>query len=148
MPIDIQSPSRDGLDDELVAFIDLLQDAVDAGASLGFLAPLPRDAARRYWLSIRDEIQSGSRVLLAARAHGRIVGTGQLALPPWPNARHRAEVQKLVVDGALRGLGIGQALMAALHEAALARGRSLVILGTRAGGRPEAVYHRLGAPAP
>jgi acetyltransferase len=144
MPMHIQSLCTDELVDELGTFIDLLTDAVAGGASLGFIAPVPREAARRYWLSLRDEIRAGTRLLLVARAHGRIVGTGQLALPAWPNARHRAEVQKLVIDASMRGLGIGQQLMGALHQAAQQHGRSLVLLGTRHGGRPQAFYERLG----
>lgn len=144
MTMHIQSLSADELVDELATFIELLVDAVAQGASLGFVAPVPRDAARRYWLSLRDEVRAGTRLLLVARGNGRVVGTGQLALPAWPNARHRAEVQKLVVDGAMRGLGIGQELMKALHHAALQRGRTLIVLGTRHGGRPQALYQRLG----
>jgi ribosomal protein S18 acetylase RimI-like enzyme len=144
MTLHIQSLSADELVDELSTFIELLVDAVAHGASLGFVAPVPRDAAGRYWLSLRDEVQAGTRLLLVARANGRIVGTGQLALPAWPNARHRAEVQKLVVDGAMRGLGIGQVLMEALHHAALQRGRTLIVLSTRHDGRPQAFYQRLG----
>jgi len=140
----IQSISADELVAELGTFIELIRHAVADGASLGFLAPLSRDAAHGYWLSLRDEIRTGSRLLLVARANGRIVGTGQLALARWSNAQHRAEVQKLVVDGSMRGLGVGQALMAALHEAALARGRTLIVLGTRQGGRPLRFYERLG----
>jgi ribosomal protein S18 acetylase RimI-like enzyme len=144
MSMHIESLCADELVDELATFTDLLVDAVAHGASLGFIAPVPREAARRYWLSLRDDLQAGTRVLLVARAHGRIVGTGQLALPAWPNARHRAEVQKLIVDRDLRSLGIGRRLMEALHDAALSRGRSLILLGTRHGGRPQAFYERLG----
>jgi ribosomal protein S18 acetylase RimI-like enzyme len=125
-------------------FVELLTDALDHGASLGFHAPLARDTAGRYWLSLHDEIRAGSRVLVAARAAGRVVGTGQLLLPALPAARHRAEVHKLVVHSRCRGGGIGRSLMDALHGEALARGRTLIVLGTRSGGRPVAFYQRLG----
>jgi ribosomal protein S18 acetylase RimI-like enzyme len=125
-------------------FVELLRDALDHGASLGFHAPLARDAAGRYWLSLHDEIRAGTRVLFAARAAGRVVGTGQLVLSAFPSARHRAEVHKLVVHSGCRGGGIGRALMEALHGEALAGGRTLIVLGTRTGGRPVAFYQRLG----
>ena len=145
MSLHIQSLSAAELEDELVAFTHLLKDAVDSGASLGFLAPLELDVARAYWASLRGELRKGTRLLLAARAaDGRIVGTGQLSLATMPSARHRAELQKLLVDSRVRGTGIGRQLMEALHAEALAHGRSLILLGTRGGGRPEAFYQRLG----
>lgn len=141
----IHTLSADELEAELAAFVHLLEDAVDHGASLGFFAPLDLDAVRAYWLSLRADLRQGTRLLLAARApDGRIVGTGQLFLPPLPSSRHRAELQKLIVDSRVRGGGIGRLLMEALHDAALARGRSLIVLGTRGGGRPETFYKRLG----
>jgi GNAT superfamily N-acetyltransferase len=144
MSLSIRFLSRDELDDDLGAFIELLRDAVDSGASLGFLAPMPHATARAYWLSIRDEIASGARLLLAAYANGRLVGTGQLFLPVLPSAYHRAEVQKLLVHSSARRLGLGRRLLLALHDAALAQGRSLIVLGTRSGEPPEAFYQRVG----
>jgi len=144
MTMGIRTLSHTELEDDVEAFATLLQDAVDHGASLGFLAPLQRDTARRYWRSLRDEIAAGKRVLLAGYAGGRLVATGQLALAQWPNAAHRAEVQKVMVDSQMRGLGIGALLMAELHATALRHDRSLIMLATRRGDRPEAFYQRLG----
>jgi GNAT superfamily N-acetyltransferase len=111
---------------------------------LGFLPPLSADVARDYWLTVRRDLQAGTRLLLGAFTDdGVIVGSGQLSFPPWPNARHRAELQKLFVWGALRGMGVGRLLMTALHEAARDRGRSLILLNTRRGG-PEGFYKGLG----
>lgn len=126
------------------ALTDLLADSVNHGASLGFIPPLARHEGRNYWLSLRGELRAGSRLLLAAYTQGRLVGSGQLTLPSWPAAQHRAEIQKLVVDSAVRGQGVGKALMAALHDAAHQRGRSLIVLGTRRGEPPEQFYRQLG----
>lgn len=123
---------------------ELLDEAVRGGASLGFLPPLRSDEARQYWLSLRPELQRGSRILLGAWYGNRLVGAGQLSLPPLPSARHRAEVQKLLVGADFRGRGIGRALMTALHEAALQRGRSLVLLNARRGDAAERFYRKLG----
>src|SRR4030095_2686899 len=71
MPMHIQSLCTDELVDELGTFIDLLTDAVAGGASLGFIAPVPREAARRYWLSLADEMPAGTRAMLGGRAHAR-----------------------------------------------------------------------------
>src|SRR4051812_31489334 len=136
----VQTLCADDLVEELTTFIELIQEAVANGASLGFVAPLSCEAAQRYWLSLRDEMREGTRLLLVARSNGRVVGTGQLALPRWSNASHRAEVHKLIVAGSMRGRGIGQIIMAALHDAALERGRSLILLNTRHGGRPVRFY--------
>jgi acetyltransferase len=123
---------------------ELLADAVNHGASLGFVPPMPYHEARAYLLSLHAELRAGSRLLLAACCQGRLVGSGQLVFPCWPTAQHRAELQKLVVDRALRGQGVGTLLMNALHDAAHGRGRSLIVLGTRHGEAPEQFYTRLG----
>src|SRR5262249_59967088 len=65
---------------------------------------------------------------------GRLVGSAQLALPCWPNAPHRAEVQKVLVAPGKRGQGVGRSLMAALHGVAWQQGRSLLILNAPQGG--------------
>ena len=88
-------------------------------------------------------MQTGARLLLTATVDGRLVGAGQLVLSPWPNSRHRAEVQKLFIAAACRGLGLGRRLLGALQEAALRRGRSLIHLNTRQGDSAEGFYKRL-----
>jgi len=113
------------------ALVELLIDTVDEGASLGFLSPVPPPTARRYWLAVGGDLQAGSRLLIGAFGDGRLAGSGQLVLPSLPNARHRAEVQKLFVARTLRGCGVGAALMSALHAWARRRGRSLVLLNAR-----------------
>ena len=56
------------------AFVELLRDAVDAGASVGYLAPLATDDGRAFWRSVKSELADG-RVLLGAYADGKHVGT-------------------------------------------------------------------------
>ncbi len=128
----------------LPTLVGLLRETVNGGESLGFLPPLTLEGARSYWLSLRPELETGSRLLLLARTGAGIVGSCQLALAPLPGARHRAEVQKLFVAPAARGLGVGRALMAALHEAAWEHGRSLLLLNTRRGNPAERFYKGLG----
>jgi GNAT superfamily N-acetyltransferase len=142
--IGIRPVLADELQEVLPSLVTLLIDTVDGGHSMGFLPPLTRAKARRYWLSLRRELQTGSRLLFVASCEGRIVGTGQLLLSPWSNSQHRAELQKLFVATSLRGNGVGRLLMAALHDAARQRGRSLLVLNTRYGEPAEAMYRRLG----
>jgi len=136
--------SAEGLDGLVPALTELLREAVNGGASLGFLPPVALEEGREYWLSVRRELLAGTRLLLVARRDGRVAGAGQLTLPVWPNARHRAEVQKVFVDAGLRGRGIGRALMSAIHDTARIRGRSLLLLNTRHGGPAERFYKTLG----
>ncbi|MCC6904998.1 MAG: GNAT family N-acetyltransferase [Anaerolineae bacterium] len=128
----------------LPILIDLLQDAVSGGASVGFLPPLALEDARRYWEDVIGGLTSNSRVLLAARLDGRIVGTVQLALETRRNGDHRAEVQKLLVHSAARRRGIGRALMEAVEQAARAHRRSLLVLDTRLDDPSDALYRALG----
>jgi acetyltransferase len=128
----------------LPAFVELLRESVNGGASLGFLPPLTHQDARRYWLSLSTELRGGSRLLFAAYVADRLAGSGQLALPSWPTARHRAELNKVMVATGLRGQGIGRRLLGAIHDSARQRGRSLLVLNARRGDPAETFYKRLG----
>ena len=124
--------------------IGLLQDAVDGGASVGFLAPLSDGEAQRYWTKVFAQVGNNGRVVLAAVYDGAIVGSVQLELASMPNAIHRAEVQKLLVLRTWRRQGIGQALMTAIEQAARRVGRQLLVLDTRLGDAAERLYARMG----
>jgi ribosomal protein S18 acetylase RimI-like enzyme len=124
--------------------VELLQDAVASGASIGFLPPLLAQAAREYWEGVLADVGQGARVLLAARDGERMIGSVQLELASKANARHRAEVQKLMVHTRARGRGTGRQLMAAIEEAARAAGRTLLVLDTRQGDAAERLYTRHG----
>ncbi|HEY6353148.1 MAG TPA: GNAT family N-acetyltransferase [Burkholderiaceae bacterium] len=128
----------------LPSFVKLLRDTVDGGSLLGFLPPLAHDLARDYWLSLRSDLQAGSRVLLAAFDGSRVVGTGQLVCAALPATRHRAELQKICVASDRRGCGIGALLLTALHALARQRGRSLLLLNTRHGSPAQRLYQRFG----
>ena len=125
------------------AFIELLRDAVDAGASVGYLAPLADDDARTFWRAVKSELAEG-RVLLGAYVDGRLVGSVQLAPVAKPNGRHRAEVQKLLVLREFRHRGIGTALMAAVERKAKELGRWLLVLDTVPQQPAERLYEHIG----
>lgn len=144
MPSEIRLVSAGEMPALLPALTVLLRDAVDGGASLGFLPPLDAAEAEAYWHAVLADVRAGTRLLFVARAEGRLVGSVQLALATKANAKHRAEVEKLIVLGSERGKGLGTELMEAVHAAALSRGRTLLVLDTRKGDPAEALYRTLG----
>ncbi len=111
--------------------VDLLTACVEGGASIGFLAPLPREEAEAYWTKIFGDLPGGFRLLLVARgADGSIAGSAQLACESKANGRHRGEVQKVMVHPAYRRRGIAAQLMAEIERLARARGLTLLFLDT------------------
>ncbi|MBA4136155.1 MAG: GNAT family N-acetyltransferase [Opitutus sp.] len=112
----------------------LLRDAVEHGASMGFMLPLAETELRDYWRGVAAQVAGGAKIVLAAGDEsGRLVGSAQLGLELRPNGRHRAEVQKVMVLHAARGRGVGGALMQRLEDEARLRGRTLLFLDTSVG---------------
>jgi GNAT superfamily N-acetyltransferase len=144
MPPTVRVVASTELEHLLPGLVELLRESVNSGASLGFLPPLTHHEARRYWLSLGPELRGGARLLFAAYVADRLAGSGQLALPSWPTARHRAELNKVMVTAGLRGHGIGRTLLQAIHDLARQRGRSLLVLNARRGDPAETFYKRLG----
>lgn len=126
------------------ALTELLIEAVKTGALVGYVHPLAREKAASYWHGVLQGVQAGERVLIIACEADQLVGTVQLYLAPEPNAPHRGEVHKLLVKGACRGRGIGQALMAKVEAEAAEHQRSLLLLDTAEGGVGERLYRRMG----
>jgi GNAT superfamily N-acetyltransferase len=112
-------------------------DAVQNGASVGFVLPLADGEVEAYWRKVGAEVSAGDKLLFAAFDEGgRLVGSAQLALEPRANGRHRAEVQKVMVLAAL---------MTRVEAEARARGRALLFLDTSVGeGGATKFYERLG----
>jgi GNAT superfamily N-acetyltransferase len=126
---------------ELVA---LLADAVDGGASVGFVLPHAPVEYDQHWDDVAAAVDGGRSVVLVCERAGRIVGTVQLTPCARPNGRHRAEVQKLLVLRPAREAGIGSALMREVEALALRQGHRLLLLDTRVDSVAERLYHRLG----
>ena len=122
----------------------LLRDAVEGGASVGFMLPLRDSELTNFWQEIFEDAVAGKRIVLAARDGGRIVGTTQLELAGRPNSRHRAELQKLLVLRSHRGRGLGCALISAAESAARADQRTLIVLDTSTTGNAINLYARCG----
>lgn len=107
--------------DELAA---LLVDAVESGASVNFMRGLTPDEAAGFWRGQLPGLADGSRILMAAEAGGRIVGTAMVTFAHQPNQPHRADITKMLVHSGLRRQGLGARLLAAAEAAAGAAGRT------------------------
>jgi acetyltransferase len=126
------------------ALIDLLIDSVENGSSVGFVLPVSREEAGRYWDGLVPSILEGSRLLWTALDSAGLVGSVQLELATKKNGLNRAEVQKLLVQSRARRAGVGRALMQALEAAAVELRRGLLHLDTEARSGAEGFYRALG----
>lgn len=123
---------------------EVLVDAVDGGASVGFLAPLPHVHAVSWWKSRAAAVANGVLSVWVARVEGRIAGTVQVSSVTTQNGTHRAEVLKLLVHRDFRGRGLGRELLVAAEKGAAARGASLLVLDTQTGSPAEGLYRSAG----
>ena len=122
----------------------LVRDAVEGGASIGFVLPLADGELDRYLDGVRADVERDSRIVLARTRRHRVAGMVQLELAAKANARHRAEVQKLIVARRARRRGLGTRLMAEIESAARERGRTLLVLDTISGSEADPLYRGLG----
>src|SRR5579864_2807443 len=123
---------------------ELVIDAVDSGASIGFMPPLCEADALEYWHGVIRAMRDGSRILLVALDAGLIQGSAQLALEMRANGGHRAEVMKLFVHRRARRRGLAKALMAEAESTARNLGRTLLVMDTRQGGEADKMCQSLG----
>lgn len=145
MQAEISLLDADSAQRELPALLALLQDAVEGGASLGFVLPFDASLAQKYWEGvIADLATPGRRYLWAAWLGDELMGTAQLEPSPKQNGSHRAEVQKLMVHRTARRLRIGENLMLAIEAQARDLGRQLLYLDTEKGSEAEHFYRRFG----
>ncbi|MFD4857351.1 GNAT family N-acetyltransferase [Streptomyces atratus] len=133
---------------ELITYADelaaLLVETVDGGSSVGFLAPLDRDVAAAWWRERAGAVDAGHLQVWIARDAERPAGTIGLVRAPLPNARHRAEVAKLMVRPSARGQGLGRSLLAAAERSAAEAGVTLLVLDTESGSPAERLYRSAG----
>ena len=123
---------------------ELLIDAVDSGASIGFMPPLSVADALPYWRSVIAALREGSRLLLVAEHDGLIQGAVQLGLEMRANGNHRAEAMKLFVHRRARRQGLARGLMTEVETFAQRIGRTLLVMDTRKGGEAEKLCESLG----
>lgn len=140
----IEELSAETLREALPELTEILEGCVAEGASIGFLLPMPAGEGEAYWRGLEGAVRQGTRRILVVRREGRIVATGALALGALPNARHRAEVSKLLVHPAARRQGLARALLAALEAMARQMGLRLLVLDTKPGDAGEPLYRATG----
>ncbi|MEU2732157.1 GNAT family N-acetyltransferase [Streptomyces griseoviridis] len=127
------------------ALAELLVDTVEGGASIGFLAPLDRQAALAWWRERAEGVAAGRLAVWVAEDDGnRVLGTVGLDFPDKPNSRHRAELVKLMVHRDARGRGLGRTLLAAAEESAASTGVTLLHLDTETDSPAERFYDAAG----
>jgi GNAT superfamily N-acetyltransferase len=132
--------------DQLIpALADVLLDCVAGGASVGFMHPMPRADAERFWAKVLDDVGAGERILLVGResGSGRVVGTVQLIVGQMPNQPHRADVSKMLVHRGARRQGLATGLMRRIEQVARLAGKTVLVLDTAVGGDAESLYERL-----
>ena len=124
--------------------IVLLLDAVQHGASVGFMNDLDRAHASEYFDQVQAQLEQGSLLLWLWEENRQVLASVQLALCEKPNGLNRAEVQKLLVLNEGRRRGLGQQLILALEQGAREHRRGLLHLDTEAGSPAENFYSALG----
>ncbi len=131
--------------EHLPALVEILQDSINSGASIGYLPPFSDSDARAYWAGVLEKVKSENVLLWIARdADLGVVGTIQLELASKTNALHRAEVCKLLVHQKARRRGVARALMLELLRVAREINRTTLVLDTREGDPSNNLYQSLG----
>lgn len=143
MTVTLQRLDSASFDDYREGLIVLLLDAVNDGASLGFLADLDERGAADYFTQVHAGMADGSLLLWIAHEQGHVLGSVQLSLCQKPNGLNRAEIQKLLVLSTARRRGIARLLMQAVEQEATTRKRGLLYLDTEAGSDAEQLYRHL-----
>jgi acetyltransferase len=113
-------------------------EAMAAGMALGATETTDLEAMHRAAL---DE---PGRVVLVVSEDAQVVAMAHLVPSGAANAPHRAEVQRVAVAERARGTGVGRRLMAAVEEAALERGLTLLWLTTHDGSEACGFYEAVG----
>jgi GNAT superfamily N-acetyltransferase len=144
MNTDIVELSADAAAAAEPALCDILMACVAQGASVNFLADMPRWQAEAFWQGTVRGLAAGDRRLFVARVDGALAGTVILFLAQQPNQPHRGDIGKMLVHSSMRRRGIGAALLAHAEREALAMGRTLLVLDTETGSDGERLYRRLG----
>jgi len=129
---------------ELEGLSDVLMDCVAGGASVNFMYPMTRQKARAHWQGTGASLVRGERLVLVAEdVGGDIVGTVQVIFAQPENQPHRGDVAKMLVHRKARRKGVGEALLLAAERAALAAGKTVLVLDT-ASDDAERLYARQG----
>ena len=134
----------DDLNPYLNDLVELLCDAVESGAPIGFLPPVSELEAKTYWLSVNDDLHLNSKQVLLVREDDKIVGSVQISMSPKANALHRCDIEKLMVHTQAREHGLGSILMQGVERVAASMQRQLLMLEVRSDDVAHDMYVKLG----
>jgi ribosomal protein S18 acetylase RimI-like enzyme len=123
---------------------DLIIEVVANGGSVSFMHPLSKKTAMSFWETSLASADRGERVVLGARADGKLISTVTLLLNCPENQPHRAEIAKLMTRVSKRGQGVARALVTEAEQIAIKKGRTLLNLDTAADEGAAGFYESLG----
>ncbi|TWV32885.1 GNAT family N-acetyltransferase [Streptomyces misionensis] len=109
----------------------ILVDLVSGGAALGWVEPPSRDEVADLLGHIVSAVQAGDAALRAAYLDRRLVGLGYWLRYARPTHRPHADLEKIAVDAAAHGRGVGRALTTALIADAREAGIEVLTLDAR-----------------
>ncbi|WP_198940371.1 GNAT family N-acetyltransferase [Micromonospora sp. CB01531] len=109
----------------------ILADLVRAGAALGWVEPPSRADVAELLGHVVRAVRAGDGSLRAAYLDRRLVGLGYWLRYARPTHRPHADLEKIAVDGAAQGRGVGRALTAALIADARRSGIEVLTLDAR-----------------
>jgi ribosomal protein S18 acetylase RimI-like enzyme len=109
----------------------ILADLVGAGAALGWVEPPSRDEVAELLGAVVSAVRAGDAALRAAYLDRRLLGLGYWLRYTRPTHRPHADLEKLAVDAAAHGRGVGRALTAALISDARRAGIEVLTLDAR-----------------
>ncbi len=140
----VLNSSIEELEDFSLPFAQLLFEAVQEGASMGYLLETPMSQLESFWSKVLSHVAQGSAKIIYALEGREIVGVVVLQNESNPNALHRAKVKKLIVRSDMRGMGIAKKLLAIAEMEARMSGRTLLILDTETQSGADYLYQSQG----
>ncbi|MGW4205292.1 N-acetyltransferase family protein [Streptomyces sp. NPDC004726] len=123
----------------------ILAELVGGGAALGWVEPPSSDEVAELLAEVVGAVRAGDAALRAAYVDRRLVGLGYWRRYARPTHRPHADLEKVAVDAAVHGHGVGRTLTAALVADARAAGIEVLTLDAR-GDNTDALrlYRSLG----
>ncbi|MEU1365111.1 N-acetyltransferase [Streptomyces sp. NPDC005803] len=109
----------------------ILAELVSGGAALGWVEPPSRDEVVELLGHVVSAVQDGDAALRAAYLDGRLVGLGYWLRYARPTHRPHADLEKIAVETAAHGRGVGRALASALIADAREAGIEVLTLDAR-----------------
>ncbi|MFB7009855.1 MULTISPECIES: GNAT family N-acetyltransferase [unclassified Streptomyces] len=109
----------------------ILADLVGRGAALGWVEPPSFDEVAALLDQVVRAVRAGDAALRVAYLDRRLVGLGYWLRYARPTHRPHADLEKVAVDNAVHGRGVGRALTAALIGDAQAAAVEVLTLDAR-----------------